>query len=131
MPDPTTPNLVLAQSIRGTDTGVWDIPVNGNTGIIDQAFGSVTTVALSSQSIALSSSQSQNSIIRFTGTLLNNVSIFLPSIYKFWIIDNQLTNSPSSFGVSLVSTSGTNFLGCPPGTTDVFYDGTTINYRNL
>lgn len=131
MPDPTTPNLVLAQPIRGSDTGTWDIPVNGNTGIIDQAFGSVTTLALSSASVNLTSSQAQNSVIRLTGTLLANVQIFLPSIYKFWTIDNQLVNSPSSFAAVLVSTGTTQAIGLPPGTQDVFYDGATVNYRNL
>lgn len=131
MPDPTTPNLVLAQPIRGSDTGVWDIPVNGNTGIIDQAFGGVTTLALSSSPVTLTTSQAQNSVIRLTGTLLAHVFIFLPSIYKFWTIDNQITNSLTGFSVALVSTSVTSNLGLPPGTTDVFYDGTTVNYRNL
>jgi len=132
MPDPTTPNLVLAQPIRGTDTGVWDIPVNGNTGIIDQAFGSVTTLALSSTPVTLTASQAQNSVIRLTGTLLGIVQIFLPSIYKFWTVDNQLLNSPSSFCAVLISTGASGQgIGLPPGTQDVFYDGTTVNFRNL
>lgn len=131
MVDPTTPNLVLAQPIRGSDTGVWDIPVNGNTGIIDQAFGSVTTLALSSTPVTLTTSQAQNSVIRLTGTLLASVPIFLPSIYKFWTIDNQLTNSPSSFYAVLSSTSTLSGAGCPPGIQDFFYDGTTVSFKNL
>lgn len=131
MVDPTTTNLVLAQPLRASDVGTWDIPVNGNTGIIDQAFGGVTTLALSSASITLTSSQAQNAIIRLTGTLTSNVSITLPSIYKFWTVDNQLVNSPSSFAATLVSTSGASAIGLPPSTQDVFYDGTTVNYRNL
>src|SRR5882762_3853442 len=132
MPDPTTPNLVLAQPIRGTDTGVWDIPVNGNTGIIDQAFGSVTTLALTSSPISLTSSQAQNSIIRLTGTLTANIFISLPSIYKFWTIDNQIVNSPSSFCAILLSTTSSGQgIGLPPGAQDIFYDGASVNFRNL
>jgi hypothetical protein len=132
MPDPTTTNLVMAQPIRGTDVGTWDVPVNGNTGIIDQAFGSVTTLALSSSPINLTSSQAQNAIIRLTGTITANVPIFLPSIYKFWTIDNQITNSPSSFCAILISTTSSGQgIGLPPGTQDVFYDGAAVNYRNL
>src|SRR5882762_5251059 len=105
MVDPVTPNLVLAQPIRGTDTGVWDIPVNGNTGIIDQAFGGITTVNLSSISVTLLSSQGQNAVIKLTGTLISNVQLTLPSIYKGWIIDNQITNSLTSFAVQIVSSN--------------------------
>ncbi len=131
MVDPVTPNTGLAVPIRGSDVGTWDTPVNGDFTLIDSMLGGVTTVALSSTSVTLAASQAQNSIIRLTGSLLANVTITLPSIYKFWTIDNQLTNSPTTFGVSLVSTSGTNQIGLPPGTQDVFYDGTTVNYRNL
>lgn len=132
MPDPTTTNLVLAQPIRGTDTGTWDIPVNGNTGIIDQAFGGVTTLALSSAGVILAASQAQNSIIRLTGTILANVQIFLPSIYKSWTIDNQILNSPSSFCVTFISTTSSGQgIGVPPGTQDIFYDGAAINFKNL
>src|SRR5882724_4764779 len=120
MVDPTTTNLVMAQPLRGSDLGTWDTPVNSNTGIIDQAFGSVTTVAISSAAVTLTSSQAQNAVIRFTGTLTTNVLVNLPSIYKFWTIDNQITNSPSSFWVSLVSTSATSVIGCPPGIQEVF-----------
>jgi len=132
MVDPTTPNLVLAQPLRGTDVGTWDVPVNGNMGIIDQAFGGVTVVTLSSVGVVLASSQAQNSIIRITGTLtVNGVGITLPSIYKGWTIDNQLTNSLSSFAVVISSTGGTSLIGIAPGVNDIFYDGTTVKYRNL
>jgi hypothetical protein len=132
MPDPTTTNLVMAQPIRGTDVGTWDVPVNGNTGILDQAFGSVTIVALSSANVTLASSQAQNAVIRLTGTLTTNVQIALPSIYKFWTLDNQLTNSPSSFCATLLSTTSSGQgIGVPPGVQDIFYDGAAVNYRNL
>lgn len=128
---PFTTNIVLEQPVRGSYVGTWDTPVNSNTGIIDQAFGSVTTLALTNVNVTLASSQAQNSIIRLTGTLTGNVAITMASIYKFWTIDNQLVNSPSSFYATLVSTAGTSIIGCPPGTTDVFYDGTSVKYRNL
>src|SRR6266436_1565125 len=101
MADPTTVNTNLAIPIRGTDVGTWDLPANGNFTAIDSMFGGVTTVALSSQSVTLLSSQAQASVIRLTGTLLTNVSIILPSIYKGWTIDNRIVNNPSSFAVTL------------------------------
>lgn len=131
MADPTTINTSLAVPTRGSDTGTWDVPVNGNFNSIDAMMGSVTSVALTSAAVTLLSSQTLVSVIRFTGTLNANVTVTLPGIYKSWTIDNQIVNSPSSFAVTLVSTSGASVLGCPPGPQDVFYDGTTINYRNL
>src|SRR6266705_6143889 len=94
-------------------------------------FGGVTTIALSSQNVVLLSSQGQNAVIKFTGTILTNVSITLPSIYKGWTIDHQVLNPPSSFAAQLLSTSGAVGLGSAPGVNDVFYDGTNIKYRNM
>jgi hypothetical protein len=130
MPDPVTGNVALAVPVRGTDTGTWDTPVNGNFTSIDSMFGGVCTLALSSAPVTLLTSQAYCNIIRLTGTLTANIAITLPSIYKFWTIDNQITNF-LSFTTTLVSTSGASVLGVPPITTDVFYDGTTINYHNF
>lgn len=92
--------------------------------------GGVTTVALTSASVTLATSQALVNIIRLTGTLTATVTIQMPGIYKSWTIDNQIVNSPSSFGVVLASTGATS-IGVPPGTQDVFYDGSTIYFKNL
>lgn len=131
MADPTTANTSMSVPVRGSDVGTWDIPVNGNFNSLDAMMGGVTSLSLSSIPITLATSQALVNVIRFTGTLTSNVAVTLPGIYKSWTIDNQVVNSPSSFAVTLVSTSGTSVIGCPPGTQDVFYDGTTVNYRNL
>lgn len=131
MADPTTVNTSLAVPVRGSDVGTWDVPVNGNFTSLDAMMGGVTSLALSTTPVTLTTSQALVNVIRLTGTLLSNVTVTLPGIYKSWTVDNQVVNSPSSFAVTLVSTSGTSIIGCPPGTQDVFYDGTTVNYRNL
>lgn len=131
MVDPTTTNLVMAQPLRGSDVGTWDTPVNNNTGIIDQAFGGVTTLAMSSGDVILTSSQAQNSIIRLTGTITTNVAVVLTSIYKGWTIDNRIVNSPSSFSARILSSGATITIGVAPGVNDIFYDGTNLQYRNL
>ena len=130
MVDPLTTNMQLAVPTRGSDVGTWDVPVNGDFTILDGAFGGVTTLALTNTPVTLTIPQAQNNIIRLTGTLsTSGVTITMTNVYKFWTLDNQLTNSPSSFAVTLVSTSGTSIIGCPPGTTDVFYDSATLNYK--
>lgn len=131
MSDPLTPNVGLAIPLRGTDVGVWDIPVNGDFTLIDSMLGSVTTIALSSTNVVLASSQAQSSIIRLTGTLTANVIVSLPAIFKGWTIDNQITNSPSSFAIAINNIANTLFIGAPPGVQDILYDGTTIKHRNL
>lgn len=132
MADPTTVNTSMSVPIRGTDIGTWDVPVNGNFSSLDAMMGGVTTVALTSSPVTLLSSQALVNVIRLTGTLTSStVTVTLPGIYKSWTLDNQIVNSPSSFAVTLISTSGTSIIGCPPGTQDVFYDGSTVNYRNL
>lgn len=131
MADPLTTNIQLAVPIRGTDVGAWDVPVNGDMTLLDSCLGGVQSFALTNAPVSIASSQAQNSIIRLTGTLTANVALTLPSIYKFWTIDNQLVNAPSSFAATLISTGGASIIGLPPGQQDVFYDGTTVNYRNL
>jgi hypothetical protein len=131
MADPVTPNIGLSVPIRGTDVGTWDLPVNGDFTLLDSMLGGVTTLNLSATPVTLAASQAQNSIIRLTGTMLSNIPITLPSIYKSWTIDNQLLNHPSSFTAILLSTSGANQIGLPPSVQDVFYDGVSPKYRNL
>lgn len=131
MVDPTTVNTSLAIPIRGSDVGTWDLPVNGNFNAIDAMFGGVTTVALTSNNVTLLSTQGQQSVIRFTGTLNNSVNVILPSIFKGWTIDNQITNSPSSFAVFILTPGSTYVIGAPPGQNDIFFDGTTTFYRGM
>lgn len=134
MVDPTTANTSLAVPLRGSNVGTWDVPVNDNTTKIDSMFGGVTTLVLSgasTTSVNLASSQMQSSIIRLTGTLPSNFFVVFSGIYKSWTIDNQLTNSLSSFSAIAISSALNYQLGLAPGANDIFYDGTSIKYRNM
>ena len=131
MVDPTTANTSMAVPIRGSNVGTWDTPVNSNFNILDNMFGGVATVALTSAAVTLASSQAQASVLRFTGTLTANVAVTLAGIYKSWTIDNQTTNAPSSYYVTIVSTSAASVIGVPQGQQDIFYDGTTVKFRNM
>lgn len=131
MADPTTTNIVLAVPTRGSDVGTWDVPLNGDMTIIDACFGSVTTVALSNVTpVALSASQAQANVLRFTGTLTANVVVTIPSIIKGWIVENLCT--VGIFGVFVQNASGGQQIGIPPGESiDVYSDGTNMKYRNF
>ncbi len=129
MVDPTTANTSLAVPLRGSNVGTWDVPVNDNTTAIDGMFGGVTTVALTSASVTLASSQGKSGVIRITGTITQNLVITLPGIYKSWVVDNQITNSPSSFAVGFASSA--NFIGIPPGVTSIVHTAGLAKHVNL
>jgi len=131
MPDPQTTNISLSVPARGSNVGTWDAPLNGDMTIIDACFGSVTSVALSNVSpVALTATQAQANVLRFTGTLTANVVVTIPAIVKGWTVENLCT--VGIFGVFVQNASGGQQIGLPPGTSiDVYSDGTNMKYRNL
>lgn len=131
MADPQTTSIGLATPVRGSNVGTWDIPVNGDFTIIDACFGSVTTLALASTTpVALTITQAQVNVLRFTGILTGNIVVTVPAIVKGWSVENLCT--VGAFGVYLQNASGGQQIGMPPGeTVDVYSDGTNMRYRNL
>jgi microcystin-dependent protein len=141
MADPTTSNKLLAIPTRGSDSGVWDLPVNGNSNALDGMFGGVTTIPLSVTSTILLTvpstgsvaptagpNQSQNALIRFTGTITGNVAILF-TLPGFYIVHNQCVGN---FWVSMNNGSGGGVIGAPPGQkVHVFYDGTNMDYVDM
>src|SRR5882724_1227588 len=112
MPDPATTNLVLAVPTRGSDSGTWDTPVNGDMIILDACAGSVTTKSLTNANITLSTTESQVSILRFTGTMTGNVTVLLGAVIKSWIVENLSVNP--SFVLAIVGSTGTGRVIMPP-----------------
>lgn len=132
MVDVITPNKFLSQPTSGSDIGTWDVPMNGNMSIIDNAFSGVATIAVSSLAVTLSSLQYQCAFLRFTGNLTANVAVTLPAAGSFYTVINDTTGS-SAFYVTLATTAaGGRVIGLPPGTmTDVMTDGTHARFRGL
>ncbi|HEY6020432.1 MAG TPA: hypothetical protein VIY48_11130, partial [Candidatus Paceibacterota bacterium] len=114
MADPVTANKSLAQPIRGTDVGVWDVPMNANAGIIDNSFGGVATIALGNSPVTLSSAQYQCAFLRFTGAITSNIAITLPPIGSFYTVINDTTNS-SAFYLTMTTSLSGRVIGIPPG----------------
>jgi microcystin-dependent protein len=127
-----TTNKVLTQPANGDDPGTWNVPVNGNMTILDNAFGGITTLALNNANVALSTAQSQNVFLSLTGALGANIAITFPGgIGGFYSIQNLCTNS-SIYTVTLVTTAAGQQIGCPPSETfDIWLDGTNVKYRNF
>lgn len=143
MPDPTSSNILLAEPTRGSDSGTWDVPVNGNMTALDGILGGYTTIALSSATSVLLSvpatgtvaasagpNQSQNAVIKLTGTLSGSsfIKLTLPRLYVF---DNQCTMGASFIQVAPSTGTGTA-IGLPPGQkVAVSYDGANVDFVGL
>lgn len=145
MSEPNTVNVGLVVPNTGDLSGSWGTSaVNLNMTALDGMLGGVqsfslssgTTFALTLPSGSLTPgagpNQSQNALIKLTGTLTGNAQIQFGMPGKY-IIFNQCT--VGSFFVQLAPTGGTgsgNGIGAPPGEmVTVFYDGTSMNYVDM
>jgi microcystin-dependent protein len=122
-----TANIQLATPANGSFVGTWDQPVNANTTVIDAVAGSITTKSLTNANVTLSVTEAQVAILRFTGVLTGNCIITLPAIIKSWICENLTTGA---FTVKISGSSG-NVVALRPGSCQVYWDGTNVQFINL
>jgi len=145
MSDPTTSNKLLLAPSRGSDVGQWDTPVNADWTAIDGMFGGVTSLSFSSATTVLLTvpatgsvspsagpNQSQNALLKFTGTLTGNIVVQF-TLPGFYIVQNLCTTGTSFIQLQpAAGTGGGNAIGAPPGRkVHVFYDGTSMDYCNM
>lgn len=126
----TTANKGLTKPANGADVNVWDVPVNGNSDIIDAAFGGLTSLSVTAVSgtVTLSATQYRPPIVEITGTLTAAINYQLPAnIGGFWYIFN---NTTGAFAVTWSSAtgSGTTVTLQQGATTAVICDGTNVGY---
>lgn len=132
MSDPTTSNILLAVPTRGSDPGTWDVPVNSNSSAIDGFLGGVVQITVSNASFSLTAPagvvsassgpfQSQNRILKFTGTLSANVQITLPLPGEYTI--QNLTSG--NFVLSFIAQGAGKVVATPQGSVmKIWSDGT-------
>lgn len=124
---PTT-NIVLETPAHASFVDTWDQPLNSNASIIDACIGSVTTKTLVSGNTVLTTAETRVSILRFTGTLTANVGVFPdPAIRKAWVVENLTLGN----FVVFLSGGGSAFVGVPPGSSQIYWDGTSMTYINM
>lgn len=121
-----TTNKTLELPGNGDYVNTWNIPVNGDMSIIDQALGGTTNLNASSGSAVLTVSQYRSLILTVSGTMSSNVIYTLPAgVGGQWIVSNattgfyELTFASATGGglvvavaqgtVVLISCDGTNF----------------------
>lgn len=125
----------------------WDIPLNANFGVVDNAFGGAYSANVASSDVTLTTAQAQNMRIIATGAPSGNRTIFIPTgVTGSWIVSNAVStgyfvyvyNTSGSVGAqiypglsALVFSDGTNVYSCdtsstttPPGTIIAFGGGT-------
>lgn len=129
---PTTTNIGLSTPAHGSNVDSWDVdPINDNSGKLDTIFGSVTTKALSVSNVVLTAPESRVNILRFTGSLGTSVQITLGAVIKSWICENNCTGL-QNFYIRIVGSTGTgNNVAIPPGTSQIYWDGTNVGFINL
>ena len=141
MPEPTTPNTIVP--LTGDLVGAWGtaalnpnfLAIDGMLcGVQTLAFSSATTIALTTATGSITPSagpfQSQNALLKLSGTLTGNVIIQFTQPGPY-IIHNQCI--VGNFYVQLAPSSGTgNAIDAPPGEkVTVFFDGSSMDYVDL
>lgn len=127
----TTTNLSMEQPANGADVDTWDVPVNANTGILDQFAGGTTTLTVTGQSgvVTLSASQYRSRYIILAGVLTANVNYRLPSgVGGQWVVYNVASGA---FTVTISSAGGGGTYVIQPGvSTSVVCDGSNVRISN-
>jgi len=125
-----TPNLGLETPAHLSLPGSWDSPTNNNWGVVDKTWGGVLTVPLASSPVTISSTDAQNKIIVFTGTLGSSVTVTLPSVGSHHIVLNS-TAFTNSFVVKLTCGGGTQIALPQNDPIHVVTDGTNTYFVGL
>lgn len=127
-----TANVGLEEPARGDYVGTWDLPVNGNTTLLDLLIGGNAAVTIGSTSVTLTSAQFQSKTITLSGVLAGHTTVTFPSsVQKSYEIYNTCTNS-SLYTVLLQNSGGTNKVCAPPfEIIDVVTTGSNFFYKGM
>ena len=95
-------NKNLELPANGDYVNTWNIPVNGDMSIIDDAFGGTTSLNATSGNATLTSTQYQKLILNVTGSISADVTYTIPSgVGGQWMVKNLTTG-----GYSVIIASG-------------------------
>lgn len=141
MVEPNTVNRGLIVPNTGDLVGAWGTAaLNPDFVAIDGCFGGVVTVSLTNTNVSLSvatgsitpsagPTQSDNAVIKFTGTLTGNCVITFPCP-GFYIVENNCTLG--AFNVQVRAAGTGSVLGLPPGEPcHIYNDGTDFKFVNM
>jgi hypothetical protein len=87
---------------NGEYVNTWNVPVNADLTIIDNALGGTTSLNATSGSVTLTAAQYQPLILNVTGSIAANVTSTIPSgVGGQWVVKNLTTG-----GYSVIIASG-------------------------
>ena len=118
-----TTNKVIEKPANGDYTDTWNVPVNGDFDIIDQAFGGTTSLNATGGSATLTDTQYRSLILSISGAISANVTYTIPSGKGGqWIIRNTTTDaSGGPWTITIASGGGGTSLVIPrTGITTIF-----------
>lgn len=141
MVNPVTVNAALIVPLTGVDVDLWGAnDINPNMVALDGLICGVQIVSVSNAPVTLTSpagfvptpsagpTQSQNRVLRFTGTLTAGVAVTLP-IPGAYIIENLTTGN---FVLSFRGVTATEVIGTPQGErVEIYNDGANVRFVNL
>lgn len=141
MTEPTTVNTGLVVANTGDLVDLWATDaLNPNFSALDGYFGGVQTITVSNAPITLTSPasftptpsggpvQSQNAVLRFTGTLTSGVQVTLP-VPGYYIIDNSASGN---FVLSFRAIGSGAVIAIDQGDVQHIYnDGTNVKFVNF
>ena len=128
-------DLKLELMATGENSGTWGTKTNTNLNLLQQAIAGFQSIALTSTNTTLAMtdatiSDARNAVIKFTGTITANCTVFVASgIEKTYIVDNATTGA---FTVALNQVGGSSviFDATDKSHKLVYLDGTNANDIN-
>jgi hypothetical protein len=129
-----TTNKRLEKPGNGDYTDTWNVPVNADMDVIDQALGGTTALNATGGSATLTYTQYRSLQLAITGAISAAVTYTIPSgIGGQWILKNSTTDaSGGPWTVTLASGGGGTSVALPRNVAITLYsDGTNIAYSSL
>jgi len=125
-------DLKLELMVTGENSGTWGDKTNTNLNLLQQAIAGYQSIALTSTNTTLAMSNAtisdaRNAVIKFTGTIAANTTVFVDSgIEKTYIIEN---GTSGAFTLALNQVGGNSVIfGATDKTSKIVYlDGTNAN----
>ena len=113
MPSSYSTDLKLELMVTGENSGTWGDKTNTNLNLLQQAIAGYQSIALTSTNTTLAMtdatiSDARNAVLKFTGTITANCTVFIASgIEKTYIIEN---GTSGSFTLALNQVGGASVI---------------------
>ena len=124
-----TTNKRLELPGNGDYVDTWNVPVNADMNVIDQAFGGVTLLNGSSGSATLTYTQYRSLFFKVSGSITASITYTIPSgVGGQWIVYNTTTDSGGGpFSVTFASGGGGLSVNVPRSyLVQIISDGTNV-----